>query len=94
MEVQPTTKADIWSLGATIIELITGNPPYHKFNAMGAIVRIAQEERPPLPPNVSEKLADLLIKCFQKDVDARPSAADLLEHPWVQSVREGAVSCL
>ncbi|KAJ9107586.1 hypothetical protein QFC21_001045 [Naganishia friedmannii] len=81
-----TTAADIWSLGATIIELITGRPPYHDMdNGMAVMFRIVDDGRPPIPEYCSSDLSDFLLKCFQKDPTARPKAEDLFEHDWVKS---------
>lgn len=44
-----TTKSDIWSVGCTVIELITGSPPYYELSPMSALFRIVQDEYPPLP---------------------------------------------
>jgi serine/threonine protein kinase len=35
-----TTASDIWSIGCTIIELLTGDPPYGKMSPMGALFSI------------------------------------------------------
>lgn len=43
------TASDIWSLGATIIELFTTNPPYHDLNPMATLHAIGTDEHPPLP---------------------------------------------
>ena len=48
-----TTKSDIWSLGCTLIELITGKPPYSQLLAMSAMFHIVEDEYPPLPQNIS-----------------------------------------
>jgi cell division control protein CDC15 len=37
---QPTYKCDIWSLGCTVIELLTGNPPYYDLMQFPALFRI------------------------------------------------------
>jgi serine/threonine protein kinase len=50
IEMSPATPAaDVWSVGATIIELLTGSPPYFDLTAMAALFRIVQDSCPPLP---------------------------------------------
>ncbi len=46
---QPSVKCDIWSLGCTVIELLTGNPPYHDLMQFPALFRIVEDKHPPLP---------------------------------------------
>ncbi|EMG50749.1 sepH Cytokinesis protein sepH [Candida maltosa Xu316] len=77
------TASDIWSLGATIIELFTMNPPYHDFNPMAALHAIGTDEHPPLPKNISSFAKDFLLECFQKQSNLRISAKLLLQHKWL-----------
>lgn len=42
------TANDIWSLGCTIYECLTGNPPYHDLNHMSAFYRIVEDSGPTL----------------------------------------------
>jgi serine/threonine protein kinase len=74
------------SLGCTIIELLTGVPPYFELPGMAAIFRMVQDECPPLPLNISSDLEDFLRKCFQKDPLSRPTADVLLCHPWIRKL--------
>jgi len=41
------------SVGCTIIELITGSPPYFEFAPVSAMFRIVSDEHPPLPDGIS-----------------------------------------
>jgi serine/threonine protein kinase len=74
---------DIWSLGCTIIQLITSKPPYSEFDIYGALYRIIQDEHPPLPEGISDYLVDFLKLCFIKDPKNRPEAKELLNHLWI-----------
>jgi len=80
-----STKADIWSLGCTVIELLTGRPPYAEIaNSMSVMFRIVEDDMPPLPEGTSPLLQDFLKVCFNKDPTLRPSAEFLCEHEWLK----------
>ncbi|KYQ88661.1 putative protein serine/threonine kinase [Tieghemostelium lacteum] len=80
-----TTKSDIWSVGCTVIELLTGSPPYYDLGQMPALFRIVSDDFPPLPEGISPALKDWLMQCFQKDPNLRISAQKLLKHRWIAS---------
>ncbi|KAL9664752.1 hypothetical protein QQ045_020159 [Rhodiola kirilowii] len=77
--------SDIWSVGCTVIELLTCLPPYYDLQPMPALFRIVQDERPPIPDGLSPDITDFLHQCFKKDARQRPDAKTLLSHPWIQN---------
>lgn len=78
-------KADIWSLGITLIEMAQIEPPHHELNPMRVLLKIAKSEPPTLaaPSKWSLEFRDFLKKALDKNSETRPSAAQLLEHPFV-----------
>ncbi|GKV21312.1 hypothetical protein SLEP1_g31304 [Rubroshorea leprosula] len=84
--------SDIWSVGCTVIELLTCVPPYYDLQPMPALFRIVQDEHPPIPDRLSPDITDFLRQCFKKDARQRPDAKTLLSHPWIQNCRPGLQS--
>jgi len=84
LELPASAACDIWSLGCTVIEFITGNPPNSELDAMTAMLQIVKEEHPPLPPKISNELASFLLLCFEQDPASRSTAKDLLNHEWIK----------
>ncbi|KAL6005743.1 hypothetical protein ACLOJK_006316 [Asimina triloba] len=78
-------QSDIWSVGCTVIELVTSFPPHYDLGHYSALYRIVKDEMPPLPPHLSPELTDFLHQCFKKDAKQRPDAKTLLLHPWLQN---------
>ncbi|KAJ7325171.1 hypothetical protein JRQ81_018191 [Phrynocephalus forsythii] len=78
-------KADVWSLGITLIEMAEIEPPHHELNPMRVLLKIAKSEPPSLaqPSKWSSDFKDFLKKCLEKNVDARWNTAELLQHPFV-----------
>nr|XP_004515672.1 mitogen-activated protein kinase kinase kinase 1-like isoform X1 [Cicer arietinum] len=76
--------ADVWSLGCTVLEMLTGQIPYFNLECMQAIFRIGKGERPPIPDSLSRDAKDFIMQCLQVNPDDRPTAAQLLNHPFVQ----------
>ncbi|KAK4423244.1 MAP3K epsilon protein kinase [Sesamum alatum] len=86
--------SDIWSVGCTVIELLTCVPPYYDLQPMPALFRIVQDEHPPLPDSLSPAITDFLLQCFKKDARQRPDAKTLLSHPWIQNSRRALQTSL
>ncbi|KAF9514518.1 hypothetical protein BS47DRAFT_1343100 [Hydnum rufescens UP504] len=78
-----TSKADIWSLGCLVVEMLTGEHPWAKFTQMQAIFKIGSSAKPETPPDISPEAEDFLNKAFELDHTARPSAQELLKHAWL-----------
>uniref|UniRef100_A0A1A8PRE9 non-specific serine/threonine protein kinase n=1 Tax=Nothobranchius rachovii TaxID=451742 RepID=A0A1A8PRE9_9TELE len=83
-------KADIWSLGVTLIELAQVEPPNHEMNPMRVLLKIAKADPPTLmqPSRWSPEFTDFLKRCLDKNVDNRWGAARLLQHSFVSTVTD------
>uniref|UniRef100_A0A673MBJ9 non-specific serine/threonine protein kinase n=2 Tax=Sinocyclocheilus rhinocerous TaxID=307959 RepID=A0A673MBJ9_9TELE len=83
-------KADIWSLGVTLIELAQIEPPNHEMNPMRVLLKIAKSEPPTLatPSRWSPEFSDFLRKALDKNVDNRWNTLQLLQHPFVSNVMD------
>uniref|UniRef100_A0A8C3A3R2 non-specific serine/threonine protein kinase n=1 Tax=Cyclopterus lumpus TaxID=8103 RepID=A0A8C3A3R2_CYCLU len=81
-------KADVWSLGITLIELAQIEPPHHELNPMRVLLKIAKSEPPTLeqPHKWSQEFKDFLKKALDKNPETRPTVGQLAEHPFVKSV--------
>ncbi|KDQ60791.1 hypothetical protein JAAARDRAFT_31768 [Jaapia argillacea MUCL 33604] len=78
-----TVKADIWSVGCLIVEMLTGEHPYPLLTQMQAIFKIGSSAKPTIPPDISMEAEDFLTKTFETNHEARPTAGQLLDHPWI-----------
>eukprot|EP00903_Cladosiphon_okamuranus_P018316 g16852.t1 len=77
--------ADVWSVGATMIEMYTARYPWPPFsNNMAAMYHVATTTEPPkFPKGISSEANDFLSKCLIIDPDARLKASQLLQHPFL-----------
>ncbi|EWG43587.1 STE/STE11/BCK1 protein kinase [Fusarium verticillioides 7600] len=84
-----SAKVDIWSLGCVVLEMFAGKRPWAKEEAVGAIYKIANGERPPIPEDIQDTLGPLavafMMDCFQVNPFDRPTADVLLsQHPFCE----------
>jgi serine/threonine protein kinase len=86
-EVGYSFPADIWGLGITVIEMVELVPPRSEMHPMKVLLKIPTLPSPTLeePGKFSVGMAEFLTFCLVKIPDCRHTAAQLLEHSWVQS---------
>jgi tRNA A-37 threonylcarbamoyl transferase component Bud32 len=74
-------ESDVYSLGATLYEAITGRPPFHAETLVAALERIEKHEpvRPRrLCPAIDRDLETICLKCLDKEREGRYRSAALL----------------
>ncbi|KDP32742.1 hypothetical protein JCGZ_12034 [Jatropha curcas] len=76
--------ADIWSLGCTVLEMLTRQIPYSHLECMQALFRIGKGVPPPVPDSLSQDARDFILQCLQVNPNDRPTAAQLLDHSFVR----------
>ncbi|MCA8922991.1 MAG: protein kinase [Planctomycetes bacterium] len=77
-----TSKSDVYSLGATLLHLVTGAVPFGTGSAVEIIARVLRD--PPQLPDMlpsgerfDPALKAILAECLDKDPEARPTPAEL-----------------
>ncbi|KAL7108369.1 hypothetical protein ACP275_06G108200 [Erythranthe tilingii] len=77
---------DVWSLGCTVLEMATSKPPWSQYEGVAAMFKIGNsKELPTIPDHLSDEGKEFVRLCLQRNPLHRPTAAQLLEHPFVKS---------
>ncbi len=79
-------RSDVYSLGVTIFQLLTGEVPFHP-PGLAEMLRQVREDPPPAPsdlaPALPAALDAIVMKCLAKEPDARyPTARALADDLW------------
>ncbi|NXD43853.1 M3K19 kinase, partial [Copsychus sechellarum] len=79
-------KSDIWSVGCTVFEMATGKPPLASMDRVAAMFYIGARGglMPALPDRFSSAAVEFVHACLTRDQHERPSALQLLDHPFVK----------
>ncbi|XP_060068127.1 dual specificity mitogen-activated protein kinase kinase 7-like [Ylistrum balloti] len=80
-------RADVWSLGITLVELATGEFPYKNCKTdFEVLTKVLQEDPPLLPPGkeFSHEFCSFVRDCLTKDYKKRPKYKKLIEHKFIK----------
>lgn len=90
--------SDMWSLGATAVEMLTGNPPYGEHGGL------LQAEGEPLPelPALQPEVKNMILSCLEKDPVRRIKANEIRQKielywetgSWVKPSRKRMIATM
>lgn len=85
------TKVDLWSLGIMVMEMAEGEPPYMEFPPLRALFLITTKGIPDLKEGKkwSAEMKDFVKKCLTREPEERPTATEMLKHPWMRKCCTG-----
>ncbi|KAI0759832.1 hypothetical protein BD413DRAFT_487267 [Trametes elegans] len=90
------TKADIWSLGIMIYEMVKGSAPNSHIVDQHKLIQLIPRMKPPrlIEGEGTKELRDFMAACLRESASDRLSADELMKTKWIQSVRKTPVTLL
>ncbi|RDB21806.1 Serine/threonine-protein kinase STY46 [Hypsizygus marmoreus] len=85
-DILHTFKSDVYALGMTILEVVTGREPFsHRRYDTAVMMDVIQGLRPnrPQDPCIADNIWDIIVACWQDDPQARPTAT--LVESWLSA---------
>ncbi|KAF0466654.1 Pkinase-domain-containing protein [Gigaspora margarita] len=82
-----SAKVDIWSLGCVVLEMFTDERPWSSYSDLAAMFKLGSEKQAPPIRNdieISDDARDFLRQCFTIEPEKRPTAEELLNHPFAK----------
>lgn len=82
-------KGDIWAVGCTVVQMLTGEVPWKEFNLktlvqLHMLLQSWNNGPPPLGSITPSPICkEFLVACFMKDPSKRPTASELLGFPFL-----------
>ncbi|CAF1128788.1 unnamed protein product [Adineta steineri] len=81
-------KSDIWSVACLLYEMCTNEHAFDGKGLMNVIYKVVEGKPPELPKTYSKELNDVCKKMFIKDPKKRPTAAEVLQSPFIIGHRQ------